>query len=386
MTKALRDIRILDLSKLLPGNYCGMILADYGAEVIKIEAPDSPDPARAFQPRKHGLSYWHITFNRGKKSLCLDFKKEEGRAVLRSLVRQADVLIESFRPGVMESLDLSFAALAAVNPRLIYCCLSGYGQAGKEAALPAHDLNIAGLCGLAKRAGGKPYTGLPLSGMSAALQAAVAVLAALHARALTGRGQRIDIALTRSALALLPVEFANYFAAAETGYSYPERTAGYGVYKTLDEQYFAVATLEEKFWRRLCELLAMPDLADIPAFDRDAQEDAIARLAAVFAQKTRAEWEEFFAGENICVTPVYTFAEAIESGRLQDSGMLLSLEDSLLGSYQQLDCPARLSDTPPAAGGRAPLLGEDNRTVLREFSFAETEIDRLEKDGVLKRP
>ena len=385
MTRALQDLKVIDLSKLLPGNYCSMLLADYGAEVIKVERPQAPDPLRFFQPQKAGLSYWHLTLNRGKKSLCLDFKKEEGRLAFLSLVRQADVLLESSRPGAMAKIGLDYPSLREVNQRLIYCSLSGYGQTGKNSGRAAHDLNALGLSGISCQGDGSEPSvySVQIAGLSAAFQAAFAVLAAVCARSLTGRGQSVDISIMRSALSLLPVSFANYLGEMETGLPmYPRRTPNYCAYRTRDGGYFTVAAMETKFWRRFCELLNVPEIqGDLDDFN--AHPALFERIGGIFAQKTRQEWENIFLGEDICVTPVYTLREMMAKGILAENGMLLHLTDERLGDCRQLNCPAFLSETPGAPGARARYLGEDNRALLEKFGFSAGQITRLSEKGII---
>ncbi len=354
--QALEDIKVIDLSVLLPGNYCGMLLADFGAEVVKVE-PSGGDPVRGFLPQKEGLSYWHIMLNRNKKSVALDLKTEAGRAGLLNMVKEADVLLEAFRPGAMDKLGLSYATLSGINPRLIYCSLSGYGDYSAKAA---HDLNISGLVGV-NVGDGAPLVGdAQFSGIMAANQAALGILAALHARTLSGKGQKVDVSLLRSAISMLPVAASNCLGELETGTPvYPRKTPNYTVYPTKDDKYMTVGMLEERFWRRLCEVLGLPDLADKMG-GREEFPAMFARLEEVFRQKTRAEWEEIFAGEDICVTPVLDIKEAIERGILDECGMLTDVEDEQLGRYRQFGLPVVLSDTPGRLCRRAPYLGEHN--------------------------
>jgi crotonobetainyl-CoA:carnitine CoA-transferase CaiB-like acyl-CoA transferase len=364
-----------------------MLLADYGAEVIKVERPDAPDPLRFFQPQKAGLSYWHLTLNRGKKSLCLDFKKEEGRSAFMSLARHADILLESSRPGAMERLGLGYDSLREANPRLIYCSLSGYGQAGKNSSLAAHDINALGLAGINYQEGdnGPTVYNVQFAGLSAAFGAAFAVLAAVCARTVTGLGQAVDISLMRSTLSLLPASFANYMGEKETGTPmYPRRTPNYCAYPTLDGGYFTVAAMEPKFWHRFCGLLSIPEMEkDIG--DIDAHPALFSRIGGIFAQKTRADWEKIFGGEDICVTPVYQLHEMMDRGILAENGMLLNLADAQIGSYRQLNCPAVLSETPGAPGARARYVGEDTLEVLEKFGFSADEIARLGAKGIISQ-
>jgi crotonobetainyl-CoA:carnitine CoA-transferase CaiB-like acyl-CoA transferase len=215
------------------------------------------------------------------------------------------------------------------------------------------------------------------------MQAAFAVLAAVCARDVTGLGQYVDISIMRSALSLLPVSFANYLGEMETGLPmHPRRTPNYCTYRTRDGGYFTVAAMETKFWRRLCELLGVPEIQGDLA-DLSAHPALFERIGGIFAQKTREEWEGIFAGEDICVTPVYALREMMEKGVLAENGMLLHLSDERLGGYRQLNCPAFFSETPGAPGARARYLGEDNSALLEKLGFSKREIERLKEKGII---
>ncbi len=358
--RALENIRVLDLSMLLPGGYCGMLLADFGAEVIKVEPP-AGDPVRAFLPQKDDVGYWHRTLNRNKKSVVLDLKSEAGRAAVLKLAKSADVFLQSYRPGAMNKLGLSYEELSKVNPRLIYCSLSGYGD---FSAAAAHDINICAMAGVLSGDEGLFMGDAQFSGIMMAQQAAFGILLALQARQATGKGQEVDTTLLRAAFSFLPGALCNAWGEAETGTpSHPRRTPNYNAYRTSDGKYMAVGAHEPKFWRRLCEILDMPDLVE-KLKDRTLFPELFARLEEAFRQKTRAEWEEIFAGEDICVTPAYDVKEAVATGLARDCGMELALEDEAFGRYRQFGLPVRLSGTPGDFRRRAPYLGEHNEEVL----------------------
>ncbi|MDR2006729.1 MAG: CoA transferase, partial [Acidaminococcales bacterium] len=258
-------------------------------------------------------------------------------------------------------------------------------QTGKYSARAAHDLNALGLAGVNYQGGDDgPYVyNVQLAGLSAALEAAFATLAAVCARTITGRGQAVDISIMRSALSLLPVNFANYMGEKDTGAPmYPRRTPNYCTYRTRDGGYFTVAAMEMKFWRRFCELLNIPEL-EKNIDDINAHSVLFERIGSIFAQKTRAQWEEIFAGEDICVTPVYALREMMDKEILAKNGMLLNLFDKQLGDYRQLNCPAFLSETPGIPGARARYLGEDNHAVLEKFGFSAEKIAKLREKGII---
>ena len=380
--KALQNIKVLDLSKMLPGNYCSMLLADYGAQVIKVELPGREDPVRSFQPQKAGLSYWHIALNRNKKSLSLDYKSPEGKKVFFELVKTADVLLESFRPGQLEKWGLSYEVLKEINPRLIYCSISGYGKT-QQVARATHDINVAGLTGSNYEEGKEPFVGpVQMSGLSGAMHAAFGILAAVNARTMTNQGQHVDVSLMRSSLSLLAIDFSNYLGFKETGSPiYPRRMPNYSTYKTKDGKYMTVGAFEAKFWQRLCEILDITELQD-KIYDKTKREEIFSLLEKKFAEKTRTQWEEIFAGEDICVTGVYSFLEAAEKGCFVENEMMLELHDEKFGQYKQLAPPIFFSETPADASARATYPGENNKEILFSLGFDEEKIADMEKKGI----
>lgn len=361
--QALGDIRILDLSKLVPGDYCGMLLADMGAEVIKLE-DSKGDPLRYFEPRREGLSYWHQVFNRNKRSVSLDITTPEGKGSLLEMLKEADVLLESFRPGRMESLGLGYDVLSQINPKLVYCSISGFGAEGYKNMRGAHDINIVGLAGIRPD---EKYQGeqMQIAGITAATHGALGIVAALHSRTITGKGQRVDVSMLRSTLSLLPAAFANYLGAKETGAKpYEKMKPNYRAYETKDGRWITVGAFESKFWNRLCELLDFIEGQELLK-DPSKEDELTAKMEEIFAARTLKEWEALFENEDICVTPVHTLEEIIDGGILNETGMMKKLTDEKLGDYLQIGSPISFSYTPVQYRQRAPYLGEDNKEFLK---------------------
>jgi crotonobetainyl-CoA:carnitine CoA-transferase CaiB-like acyl-CoA transferase len=356
--RPLDGIVVLDLTRLLPGAAATMQLANFGAEVIKIEEPERGDYARRLPPCLDGEGAVFHMVNRGKKSLALDLKSASGRAALLSLAETADVLIESFRPGAMERLGLGYDALRDRNARLIYVSITGYGQDGPLATLAGHDINylaMGGALDLNGARGGAPVIpGIQIADLAGgALQAVVAVLLALAARTKTGCGQSVDVSMLAGVAWLLPVALGNYAAQGEapargdsvlTG-----RYACYRVYEAAGGRSIAVGALEPKFWQALCHALERDEFIPDQFAESPRREEIIAELTRIFLTRTSEEWFERLQAVDACVTPVRNVAEvAAHFG---------------LGPGDSVVVP-RLSDTPGKLGGRPPRLGEHTREIL----------------------
>ena len=372
--QALTGIRVLDMSRLLPGPYCTMLLADFGAEVIKIEEPGKGDYSRSFPPFLKDFGYWHLQLNRNKQSVALDLKSEEGKNIFLELVKTADVVVESYRPGVLKKLGVDYEAAAKVNPKIIYCSLSGYGSKGPLAHKADHDLgylSLAGVTAMSGEADGAPaIPGVLMADMDAALSAGMSIMIALRHAALTGQGQEIDISLFNVAMNLMPGAASLFFGSgfvAERGNNWLTGAyANYNIYATADGRYVSVGCLEKKFWRNLCIGLGKEELIDM--IDDESNHPYLKeQLAAAFKQKTMREWEEFFADKDACVTPVLNFKEAVESEQVQANEMVLNVQDDELGEYQQLGFAMKLSKTPAQLNKRAPRLGEDTEKILAQL-------------------
>ncbi|HUW63219.1 MAG TPA: CaiB/BaiF CoA-transferase family protein [Spirochaetia bacterium] len=379
MVLALDNIEVLDLSRLLPGPYCSMILADFGARVLKVEDTGRGDYFRTMS----ALAGGYQTVNRNKKSLALNLKDPRGREIFYRLAARADVVLEGFRPGVTARLGVDYSTLQKLNPRLVYCSLTGYGQEGPRSQSPGHDLNyigLAGILGLTGAAGGPPVIpSVQLADLGGgALWAAIAILVALLARERTGQGQYLDVAMLDGTLAFLPLMAEGILA----GGTPPVRgslplsgaLACYRVYATSDRKYVTLGALEEKFWTEFCLALNRPGWVD-RQFGPE-QEQLAGEVAEILSSRTRDQWLEFFAGRDVCLEPVYDPGEIAADEHIKARGML--------GPGPYLGIPVKLSTTPGGVREPAPGWGEHSREVLAELGYTGQEIDGFLAGEVIK--
>lgn len=388
----LAGVRVLDLTRLLPGGYATQMLADLGADVLKIEEPGQGDYARMMPPFARSVGQAFLAVNRNKRSAAINLKHPAGREALLRLVDQADVLIESFRPGVMSRLGLAHETLRERNPRLIVCSISGYGQDGPYSQRAGHDLNYIGYAGLLAHLTqpGQPPTlpGAQLADIAGgSLMAVVGVLAALAGSSASGEGRVVDVSMTDGALALLPLLATQVLlGAGEPGPGeawLAGALPGYNVYETADGRYVTVGALEPKFWAELCRRLGRPELIErqFPrdAADRQATMDA---LAAIFRTRTRAEWMAELADVDVCVGPVNTLAEAFADPQLRARGVSAPVSFGLGESeYDALRTAPIMSDLtfPPTRG--LPALGEHTAEALAAAGYSESDIADLVVSG-----
>ena len=365
---ALDGLRVLDLTRLLPGPFCTMLLADLGADVIKVEEPNGGDPARHYPPLQGDTGSLFLLINRNKRSVTIDLKTDRGREQLLELVENADVLAESFRPGVMERLGLGYDVLAERNPRLIYATLSGYGQSGPYRDRAGHDLNylaMAGVLGYNVDRQGQPVPpAMQVADLGAGTFGAVAILAAVIARQSTGRGQAVDVSLFGSAIAWLPALISSLFARGHSLAPGEPSLAGglaqYDVYATADERHVTLGALEPKFLLNFLSAVGRPDLMALAA-DRDQLR---AELRAIFASKTLAEWVEYLAEVDTCFAPVNTLEETLQNPQVAALGLFTSVDHARLGKLRQIAPPFAFSDTPATVRRAPPDLGEHNEEIL----------------------
>ena len=389
---ALDGLKVLDLTRLLPGAFATQILADMGADVLKVEQPGSGDYNRAFAPIAKEESGSFLLLNRNKRSLTLNLKTEEGKAILRDLVRDADILVEGFRPGVMERLGVGYDSLRAINPRLIYCAISGYGQTGPWKLRPGHDLNYLAEAG-ALQLFGKAGEGPIVPGLSVAdvgggsLMATTGILAALWSQARTGLGQFVDISMHDGAISWLSLHGAEtLFAGIEPkGGERPfiGQAACYNVYECADGQYVALGIIEEHFWERFCTAFGTPDFIDRQWPEGEEAEAQKAALQERFLMKTRDEWVAEMAAIDIPFGPVLGIAEALRTEHARTRDMLLAVDHPVEGRVPQLGFPIKLSETPAAIRTPPPLLGEHTDEVLRNLGYDETRIGGLREAGAI---
>jgi alpha-methylacyl-CoA racemase len=380
MSHPLENIRVLDLTRLLPGAVCTMMLVDLGAEVVKIEDPNGGDYARWYPPQLDGQSVFFRMNNRGKKSVILNLKDESGQRALKKLVERADVLVEGFRPGVMARLGCDYETLRQINPGLVYCSLSGYGADGPYAEMSGHDLNYVALAGLIGAMETPQVPGGQVGDIGGAYIAVMGILAALFRRSRTGEGGYVDVSLSESALpfALYGWTEALFLNTKGGTGTLTGGLACYRVYTARDGRQVALAALESKFWANFCNAVERPDL--IPYHQQpDKQAYLIRELAEIFALKTLAEWQAQLGHADCCFTPVNPMDEAADDPHYQARGMLGRFEDGATW----MRSPVRISDSTPEIVNQSPRYGEHTVEVLREAGLSDTEIEALTgKPGV----
>jgi alpha-methylacyl-CoA racemase len=405
---ALADIRVLDLSRLLPGGFCSLLLADFGAQVLKVEDTGMGDYVRWSAPGYEGAddsakSALFLALNRGKRSIRINLKEEAGRAVLLRLVREHDVLLESFRAGVMDRLGVGYERLREGNPGLVYCAVTGYGQDGPGAsgadrslrsltARSGHDMNylgLNGLLGLTGDAGGPPVqsAGQIADIGGGALMAAFGILAALRERERSGEGQLVDVSMFDGSLSWLAMVAAKYLCDGETPRRGDLELAGrlicYRPYACRDG-WVTLGALEPKFWQAWCRGVGREDLID-KQFERPSSA-AHAEVERIFLERTRAEWDEFAARHDCCLEPVLDLDEALDSELVRAREMVVELDQPGADGVRLLGVPVKLSRTPGAPAGPGPALGEHTREVLAGLGYSDEEIAALEKAGAVAGP
>jgi crotonobetainyl-CoA:carnitine CoA-transferase CaiB-like acyl-CoA transferase len=386
---ALDDVRVLDLTRLLPGPFCTVLLADFGADVIKVEDTAGGDYMRWMPPLVDEYSAMFHPLNRNKRSLAIDLKNPMGREAFLRLAATADVVVESFRPGVMDRLGIGFAALRAVNPRLVLCSISGYGQDGPFRDRAGHDLNYAAVAGvllLGGTAAGVPaMPGLQVGDLGGGAQdAALAIMIALHHAARTGEGQHCDISMVDGLISWTGVHASQLFATGEVpGPGDGMLTGRYPCYRiyACADGYLSVGALEPKFWREFVEVIGVPEFAAQGLVDGDEGHRTVAAVQAVLSSRTRAEWAEALAGHDVCVEPVLDVGETFEHPQVQSRGMRLEAGDGR--PTAQTGFPIRLTDTPAGYRRRAPGYGEHTDEVLAEAGYGSDHIASLRAAGAI---
>lgn len=382
--QALKGIKIIDFSKWLPGQYCGMVLGDFGADVIKVEDVKG-DVTRGFTPAKEpGMSYWHLMLNRNKRGITVNLKTPAGREVLLRLLKEADVFLEGFRPGYLKMLGLDYESVSKINPRLIYCSITGFGPEGKYKHMPSHDLNVIGLAGVAAPEDGTDISvpSVQVAALGGSLNAISGILMALYARERTGKGQLVNVDLYSSAINAEITAISSVIGCRETGMPSFGRTAShyYSVYKTKDGRYLSIGTIEPKFWQKMCRLIDLPEL-ESRQFDFAHSAEIKEKLAAAFAGKTQAEWLELIGKDEFCVTPIRTLQEALDCSLTTEQSQMLVTKKEDFGNYTYVKSAAKLSDTPGTIRKRAPYLGEHTQEVLESAGYTKEEIAAMHEKG-----
>ena len=376
MSGPLSSLKVLDFSTLLPGPFCSLYLADMGAEVLRIESPSRQDLVRVIPPYADGVSTAHAYLNRNKRSLALDLKQPEAIDIVKQLLADHDILIEQFRPGVMQRLGLGYDELKAVNPKLIYCSITGYGQTGPLRDRAGHDINYLALSGCASYTGRRDSGPLPL-GLQVAdiaggsLHAALGILAAVIHRQQTGEGQHIDISMTDCVFALNAMAGAAALAGGVEPHMQGTMLNGgsfYDYYRTADDRYLSVGSLEPQFMLALAQAIGQPELAGLGlAQDSETQARLKQALQQTFASQPLSHWQQLFASLDACVEPVLSFSEAIRQPQAQARQWVVQVPTRNGGSQPQMACPIRFSHTPSSYRNTGGPVGEHNQQILAEL-------------------
>jgi crotonobetainyl-CoA:carnitine CoA-transferase CaiB-like acyl-CoA transferase len=398
-TGPLKDVKVIDLSHIMAGPACSMLLADMGADVIKVERmPDGDDSRRMVPPAIADQSAAFLIMNRNKRGIALDLRTEGGRNVLSRLLKNADVLIENFRRGTMERMGLGYDALHALNPKLIYCSISGFGRTGPYADRGGFDLVAQGMSGLMSITGEGPghppvKVGAPVTDITAGILACVGILAALHARESSGRGQMVDTSLFEAGIIQTYWHSAMCFATGRApgpmGTAHP-LNAPYQAFPTSDG-WITVGAANQGNWLRLVDALEAPDLRDEPRFATNADrmrnlEVLTATLTPLFKRRTSAEWLLRLEQAGVPAGPVLEVGQMHGDPQALAREMIVQTEHPTAGHVKAIGLPIKFSDTPGGVRRAAPLFGQDTREVLREHGFSDVEIEQFAEQGAIQVP
>ena len=392
---ALSGMVVLDLTQIMAGPFCTMVLADMGADVIKIEKPDGGDDNRRMGPPF--IKDWSAGFlalNRNKRSLAVDLRNDAGRAMFKRLVKDSDVVVENFRPGVMDRLGLGYESLVSIKPSLVYCSVSGFGNTGPDAAKGGFDLVAQGVSGLMSITGhpGMPpaKVGVPITDISAGLLSANGVLCAYIHALKTGQGQQVDTSLMEAGVAYTVWESSVYFADGDVPGplgSAHRVSAPYQALRTSDG-YLNIGAATQPTWEQLCRAIGAEALVDDPRFelpgDRKNRQDELASLLEeTFVTDTTANWLEMLEKAGVVAGPIYNMDQVYRDPQVLARNMLVDLEDPDLGTIHNIGVPVKLSATPGRIRTRAPMLGEHSAEILLEHGFSQDEVDGLLVEGVV---
>ena len=391
----LTGVRVLDLTRVLAGPFCSMLLGDMGAEVIKIEEPGKGDDTRSWPPFAGGEATYFMAVNRNKRSVTLNLKAPEGQRILKSLVRKSDVLLENFRPGTMDKLGFGYAALARLNPRLVYCSISGFGESGPEAHRAGYDLVVQAESGIMDLTGfpdGPPVkVGNSIADLVAGMSAAHGVTLALLARARSRRGQKVEIAMLDVMASLLTYQAGIYFGTgqrpARRGNAHPS-IVPYEVFRAADA-FLVLGVANNALWAKCCAALERPGLARDPRYDTEAKrvqnrDTLIPLLNEILGAKTAAEWVTRFEATGVPAGRIRSVAEVCESEHLKARGMIVRLPHPTATQVTVMGVPIRLQATPGKVASAPPVLGQHTDRVLKSLvGLKAAEIARLRRDGVI---
>lgn len=394
MSSALAHLRVVDFSKFLPGPYCSWMLADLGARVVRIENPrELAKQARVFgwdrlSAGQRAQQRANDVFARNKRSVLIDPGVPEARQVIIDLVSNADVLLEDYRPGVLASMGFGYEEMLAINPRLVYCSVTLCGQTGPYRSKPGHDPIALALSGALSRMGDRAerpsFAGVPVADLLTGSNAVIGILAALHARSTTGKGQHVDIAMSDSAMTLIASTMARN---ADLSRLKPrgEGRVDCGLWKTRDGRYLCTTDMEPRYWERFCRAMGREDFIPLQ-LDPARRDEIVEALAAIFATRTLAEWLQILSKADTQFAPVYEISEAIEDPHNLARGMVRDVAAADGTCVRQIGSPIRLSAAPLGKSVAAGLPGADTRAVLEELGYHGASIDALVRAGAIAEP
>jgi len=385
----LEGIKVLDVTRILSGPYCTMMLGDLGADVIKIEAPGGSDETRKWgPPYLEGESAYYLSANRNKKGLTLNLKSEEGKSIFLQMVRDADIVVQNFRVGTMEKLGLGYQDLVKENPRIIYCSISGFGQTGRYKSLPGFDHLIQAMSGLMSITGepdGEPMKlGIPISDLLASLYSVIGILSALQTRNQTGEGQEIDISLLDSQISMLANVASNYLSSGKRPGRYGNQHPNivpYQVFNASDGKMVVTIGTDQQF-KKLCNILDDPALASDPRFINNTQrlanrEELIETIDTLFAKKSTYEWFELMQEAGVPCGPINSIDQIFEDPIVLEREMLCEMPHPTIGTFKYVGSPLKFSKTQVEYKQPPPLVGEHTSQILNELGFTEKDIKEL---------